>query len=133
MFTYDKLHNLTDWRYATEEEAEEYERLGKPYDVTTLKQFVLPEYWCVKDTADERSNELYEYATKNGAIPPYEAGKFPIYYHFPKHDGCTTSDNIIEDYIEITYSQFLKYVLNKEPIKDDLTSLKNLLEKIGIT
>ena len=27
---------LTNWRYATQAEADEYERLGKPYDVTTF-------------------------------------------------------------------------------------------------
>lgn len=36
-FTFDKSRMLTNWRYATPEEAEEYERLGHPYDVTTLK------------------------------------------------------------------------------------------------
>lgn len=39
---FDKSKKLVDWRYATPEEAEEYERLGKPYDVTTL-QPVKPE------------------------------------------------------------------------------------------
>lgn len=39
MFTFDKRHWLKDWRYATSEEIEEYERLGHPYDVTTLKVF----------------------------------------------------------------------------------------------
>lgn len=41
-FTFDKSRMLTDWRYATPEEIEEYERLGHPYDVTTL-QPVKPE------------------------------------------------------------------------------------------
>lgn len=36
----------TKWRYATPKEAAEYERLGKPYDVTTLqkKEESIPEY-----------------------------------------------------------------------------------------
>lgn len=34
--TFDKKGNLKDWRYATPEEIAEYDRLGKPYDVTTL-------------------------------------------------------------------------------------------------
>ena len=29
---------ITDWRYATKEEIAEYDRLGKPYDVTTLNK-----------------------------------------------------------------------------------------------
>jgi len=34
---FDKSVDLLDWRYATKEEIAEYDRLGKPYDVTTLK------------------------------------------------------------------------------------------------
>ena len=36
--TFDKLNNLKDWRYATPEEIAEYDRIGKPYDVTTLQK-----------------------------------------------------------------------------------------------
>lgn len=35
---FDKTDNLYDWRYATPEEIAEYNRLGKPYDVTTLQK-----------------------------------------------------------------------------------------------
>ena len=35
-FTFSKISDLKEWRYATEEEIAEYERIGKPYDVTTL-------------------------------------------------------------------------------------------------
>lgn len=34
---FDKSDNLENWRYATKEEIAEYDRIGKPYDVTTLK------------------------------------------------------------------------------------------------
>jgi hypothetical protein len=34
---FDKSKRLKDWRYATPEEIAEYDRLGKPFDVTTLK------------------------------------------------------------------------------------------------
>jgi len=36
--TFDKNDYLEDWRYATPEEIAEYDRLGKPYDVTTLNK-----------------------------------------------------------------------------------------------
>jgi hypothetical protein len=36
-FTFDKSKKLKNWRYATPQEAIEYERLGYPYDVTTLQ------------------------------------------------------------------------------------------------
>lgn len=42
-FTFDKKKKLKDWRLATKEEIGEYDRLGKPYDVTTLKtNYILP-------------------------------------------------------------------------------------------
>lgn len=134
-FTFNKLGKLKDWRYATPEEAEEYERLGHPYDVTTLDKFKVPEKWCVKDTADDKSIELYEYASIHGAIPPYGANKYSykVYYHFPPSEGCTTSDDIIEGYTEITYNQFLKYVLKQNEVKEDYSSILNLLTKYGIT
>ena len=33
---YNKRGNLLDWKYATTEEIFEYERIGKPFDVTKL-------------------------------------------------------------------------------------------------
>lgn len=42
VYDFDKTKELggvkTDWRYATKEEIAEYDRLGKPYDVTTLSK-----------------------------------------------------------------------------------------------
>ena len=37
VMSFNKQQRLLDWRYATPDEIEEYDRLGKPYDVTTLK------------------------------------------------------------------------------------------------
>ena len=44
---YIRRKDPTNWRYATKEEIEEYERLGKPYDVTTFisKFQFLKGYW----------------------------------------------------------------------------------------
>jgi len=97
-------------------------------DYDNQNQFILPEKWCVKDTFDEKSNGLYEYANINGARPPYGISKVSHYYHFPSFKNCTTASKIEENYIEITLDQFLKYVLNKEPIKEDMTALIKLLE-----
>jgi hypothetical protein len=36
--TFDRREKLFDWRYATQEEINEYERLGHPYNVETIKQ-----------------------------------------------------------------------------------------------
>ena len=37
----NKYHKNRNWRYATQEEIDEYERRGKPYDVTELEKSVL--------------------------------------------------------------------------------------------
>ena len=53
--SFDKKEYLKDWRYATPEEAAEYERIGQPYDVTTLqkKEESIPEYVeCIKSTTN---------------------------------------------------------------------------------
>jgi hypothetical protein len=45
---YNKVENSEcDWRYATPEEIAEYDRLGKPYDVTTLSKSKSIEKWSV--------------------------------------------------------------------------------------
>lgn len=47
VMSFDKKEFLKDWRYATPEEIAEYDRIGKPYDVTTLhnkKEESIPEY-----------------------------------------------------------------------------------------
>jgi len=44
-FTFDKAEDLKDWRHATSEEIAEYERLGKPFDVTTLKPKFIVGKW----------------------------------------------------------------------------------------
>jgi hypothetical protein len=127
---FDKSRIYSEWRYSTEEEANEYERLGKPYDITTLNKFVLPSKWCIKLT-DKNKKVLGKWRT--AGLETTEPG-------YLTYDPDSTHIGIWEptkpkDLPEITYSQFLKYVLGEEVIevKDDLTSLKNLLEKIGIT
>lgn len=62
VMSFDKKQWLKDWRYATPEEAAEYERLGKPYDVTTLqkKEESIPEYVeCVSYFADRFTGKIY--------------------------------------------------------------------------
>lgn len=41
---FNKSNNLKDWRYATQQEIDEYERLGKPFDVTTITNSENPRY-----------------------------------------------------------------------------------------
>lgn len=41
LYNPNKFHKTRNWRYATQEEIDEYERRGKPYDVTELQKKVL--------------------------------------------------------------------------------------------
>ncbi len=132
LIMYNGTGKYSEWRYATPEEVEHYDLLGKPYDVTTLPKFVLPEKWCVKDTASEKSNELYKYAGIHGAFPPYTPADYCVYYHFPKHDECTTSDVVEEGYTEITLAQFKTYVLGNVIVKEDYSYLIEFLTTKGI-
>lgn len=58
----DKKQKLEDWRYATEAEIKEYDRLGKPYDVTVISgetKFMNEYVECVT------SNELHNFKPGN--------------------------------------------------------------------
>lgn len=60
--SFDKKEYLKDWRYATPEEAAEYERIGRPYDVTTLqkKEESIPEYVeCVSYFGERFAGKIY--------------------------------------------------------------------------
>jgi len=62
VMSFGKKEWLKDWRYATPEEAAEYERIGKPYDVTTLqkKKASIPEYVeCVSYFGERFAGKIY--------------------------------------------------------------------------
>ncbi len=127
-YSFGRLRNLLDWRYADLDEIEEYERIGKPYDVTTLNSFILPEKWCIRDC-----KEVSEYAHKlNNSVLEVRP---QLYYHYGKElgvNGCGFKENIFPNYTEITLQQFIKYVLNQNTYKEDYYYLIELLANINI-
>jgi len=62
----------TKWREATEEEAEEYERRKKPYDVTELNK-------CKPGTALKKG-EIYKHNTYKGSIFMFDKGTDASYF-----------------------------------------------------
>jgi len=132
------------WRYATSEEIEEYERLGKPFDVTTFTPFKLPDNWHILVT-DENAEDVLTWRferiyndkdkitfknhfvgmTLNHEGTQYEKG------HNPK-DEVKDSEGHYDFGIEITYEQFKKYVLNQDINKEDYTYLIKLFKKLKI-
>jgi len=137
VLTFDKSRRLKDWRYATPEEIEEYERLGKPYDVTTLNQFVLPKKWWLKITTNEQDTVLTDYCNQKFSTQTGPIGSRltqPIFYYSEKigHLCWTVGENRAdESFTEITYSQFLKYVLNQPEVADNYSYLIPMIEKLN--
>lgn len=100
--------------------------------------FVLPEAWCIKDLPEVKqffeSYHKGNYSCKNNA-----------YLHYPKIEECKAVGGykcyytiIQKGYTEITYEQFLKYVLKDnttkptatETIIDKQISLKSIKEAL---
>jgi len=137
VLTFDKSRKLKDWRYAIPEEIEEYERLGKPYDVTTLDKFVLPKKWWLKVTTNEQDIVLTNYCNQKFNTQTGLVGNTltqPIFYYSEKiGPQCW---NVIDNradksFTEITYSQFLKYVLKQNEVKEDLKYLIPFINKLN--
>ena len=114
-FYFEKGNNIPltkcSWRPATEEEIRNYP--GKPYDVTTIPQeFILPEKWQIKVTPENREI-LAEWRTARWlSSEGYCVNKVKTFDHvgywFPEKQ---------ENYTEITFEQFKKYVL-KESVSE---------------
>lgn len=132
---WDGSKEYSKWRYATPEEIEEYDRLGKPYDVTTLNSFVLPKKWYVKSINFDQDVVLTSYFNHlhNGHIGPADCSKQHTYYYNEKINnvwwgvGINRPDSSFK---EITYDQFVKYVLNQNTNSEDMSALINLLKQI---
>lgn len=108
-----------------------------------MNNFILPEYWCVKVVNDDEDYQLTKYINKlNDSNIGYGIGihkqvwfsnkvinlKFKHYYHYDEFKPNNDS-------IEITYQQFLKYVLNQnidilEEQPEDNTELNEILIKL---
>lgn len=140
--TFDKSQHLKDWRYATEEEAEHYELIGKPYDVTTLTEFILPDNWHIlvteenaKDVLKWRFEDNYN-RRDNTRFLDYIVGMDGTGFkgHNPKDQ--IKSEDSYDFGNEITYAQFKKYVLkfdDKPKQKEDLSYLIPFLHNLNIT
>ena len=139
LLAFDKSDMLLDWRYATIEEINEYDKLGKPFDVTTLK-FKLPEKWYLKGTQDNTYNfekdpfciSLNKWAYEINNVNESRIGFLIDYYYYISNDKFDFSEIKPFEYIEITIEQFEKYVLFKKETIEDLSYLKDLLQSLNI-
>lgn len=118
----NKKQGNTNWRILSDAK----EINGKNYNVYTFEQFkemyleeefVLPEKWCIEVT-DENRDILNNYRIN---IKKYSIT--PITYKYMYKDG--SGDSSILFYAkEITFKQFLKYILKQETMKKEIIGYK---------
>jgi len=94
-----------------------------------MEKFVLPEKWFIKRTFDnadivnawickERNNSNAAFLTDTATVLSNTK-----YHSFP-------DSNYTNGYTELTFEQFLEYVINKKPIIQDSTELNKILIKL---
>jgi hypothetical protein len=93
-----------------------------------MKEFILPEKWCIKNT----DLCIFDKINKIGFNSIYSGNSINKYY-FIIDEKIDCENHAPEGYIEITFEQFERYVLNKNEStnnKDDYSYLIKLLKQI---
>jgi len=91
----------------------------------TIKEFTLPEKWCIRQSAGE---EVYKWFNKKYDVTSFPTGN----YNYLVNSECSVySDYIPQGYTEITFEQFKKYVL-KDYIKESKEVILEYVECIGL-
>jgi len=96
--SFDKLKCLKDWRYATKEEIAEYDRIGKPYDVTTLNislNNIIPNEYYVGKWNDNDGKEkrcIFRPTTRNLTESCYFINSEDEYVY--SRYGCCNSKHV---------------------------------------
>jgi len=109
------------------------------------ERFEIPKKWCVKAKTKTQDKVLTDYIvnTFNVELDYDDSLNINTWFTNTVIDGTTDyyhsfTSKPPNNTVEITYAEFIKYVLNgeKDPIisdePEDLTQLKELLLKIGV-
>lgn len=122
----NKKQGNTNWRILSDAK----EINGKNYNVYTFEQFkemyleeefVLPEKWCIR----QNKQEINGWANKNKQTDSYYSDLSGVHlFHFPKISDIHLYVNVQLDYKEITFEQFLKYVLKQETMEKEIIGYK---------
>ena len=110
----DKFSNFNTSKYKMGDE-----EIAKAQFVTLDEAFVLPEKWCIKSNKDI-DQILCKWRGGTHSLPPEE--------NILTYQKCWIHVKYIEDFTEITFEQFKKYVL-KEPEKMENASKDNLITR----
>ena len=123
----NKKQGNTNWRILSDAK----EINGKSYNVYTFEQFkemyleeefVLPEKWCVKVT-DKTHKTISENSYR--IFPNYETYITSMLLSSKSWNSWDLNrDAIKEGYTEITFKQFLKYILKQETMKKEIIGYK---------
>lgn len=125
----NKKQGNTNWRILSDAK----EINGKNYNVYTFEQFkkmyleeefVLPEKWCIEVT-DENRDILNNYRIN---IKKYSIT--PITYKYMYKDGSGDSFTLFYAK-EITFEQFLKYILKQETMEKEIIGYKTPYNMYG--
>lgn len=135
--SYAKFAENDLWRYATDNEIEEYQLVGKPFNVIEFNNFTLPKNWHIVVT-EENAEDVLKWRFENS----YSSKDNQTFLNnivgiceeeFGYFKGHNLKTDIIGDTynfgIEITFNQFVRYVLNK---KIHSNFLIKFLDKYGI-
>lgn len=121
-FTFNKHNKLKDWRYATQTEIDHYNKIAKPYDVTSLNK---PEYLNPEDLVEgqwykfKEYGERYEWIFKFKAL--YDKG-FKTYKHICTDytfksisDKALSNTNKNNKFLNIDLEEVYKYFPEEKP------------------
>jgi hypothetical protein len=90
------------------------------------QEFILSSKWCVKNS-EENNKVISEWFIDKLGRKPLDKDK-SSYYHYPQEDNACTDSVVKEGYQEISYHEFCKYVLNKQEMKKQTLTRKQLIE-----
>jgi len=94
-------------------------------------EFILPEKWGIKRN-NENDKIVTDYINKIASIQhSYLPNNFGNPYLHNNTSGCCSDNSIREDYTEITFDQFKKYVLKEEVKEETLLEKAKRLYPIG--
>ncbi len=91
----------------------------------------LPDRWCINRKDNQIIIDWFLSKVKPN-IKSFHEEMAGYLTHFPYYQGNYTSFEYWPGYTEISFSDFERLVLNKQPIKEDYSFLIKILKKYNI-
>jgi len=113
---------VNDWQEVSEEEYNIQEGI--------VKEFKLPEKWCIKLISQEQFDYCLKWAVEKKYLGNHhlssKAYTIPYYFRFNSTEKIVgyNNDNIYAGHTEITFDQFKQYVLKETTMKNQALTFK---------